>query len=169
MSTITIRPMTFADVDAISRAFTEIGWDKPAAMYHRYLSEQIAGERAVFVAEVEGEFAGYACVVWQSTYPPFAQANIPEIVDLNVLPSYRRRGFASRLMDEAEALIRTRSNVAGIGVGLYADYGPAQRMYIVRGYVPDARGVTYADEIPVPGSLVRIDDNLVLHLTKQIG
>jgi GNAT superfamily N-acetyltransferase len=168
MSTIAIRSLTFADAETISLAFTEIGWDKPVAMYHRYLSEQVAGERQVFVAEFGGEFVGYATVVWVSAYPPFAEAGIPEIVDINVLPKFRRRGVASRLMDEAEAAIRTRSEIAGLGVGLYADYGPAQRLYILRGYVPDGRGVVYTDQVPVPGSLVRIDDNLVLHLTKDL-
>ena len=40
-------------------------------------------------------------------------------------------------MDEAEALIATRASKAGITVGLFDAYGPAQRLYARKGYVPD--------------------------------
>jgi hypothetical protein len=42
-----------------------------------------------------------------------------------VLPDFRRPGIASALMDLAEEYEGARSRIAGIGVGLYADYGPA--------------------------------------------
>jgi hypothetical protein len=45
-------------------------------------------------------------------------------------------------MDSAETAIAERSRVAGIGVGLDASYGAAQRLYARRGYVPDGRGLT---------------------------
>jgi len=44
-------------------------------------------------------------------------------------------------MDQAEQIIAERSDIVGIGVGLYADYGTAQRMYARRGYVPDGHGL----------------------------
>ncbi len=40
------------------------------------------------------------------------------------------------LMDAAEARAAERSAIVGLGVGLYADYGSAQRMYARRGYLP---------------------------------
>lgn len=43
-----------------------------------------------------------------------------------------------------------QSDTIGIGFGLYADYGTAQRMYIKRGFVPDGRGIMYND-MPVVG------------------
>ena len=75
---------------------------------------------------------------------------MPEINDFNVVRSYRRRGIGTALMDEAETLIRERSVEAGIGVGMYADYGPAQRMYVLRGYVPDGLGLTMNHAPPPP-------------------
>jgi hypothetical protein len=58
--------------------------------------------------------------------------------------------------------------VVGIGVGLYADYGAAQVLYVRRGYVPDGQGVTTCD-VPVhPGHSVCVDDNLVLHFLKEL-
>jgi hypothetical protein len=44
-------------------------------------------------------------------------------------------------MDAAEEVARDRGVVAlGITVGLSGEYGPAQRLYALRGYVPDGRG-----------------------------
>ena len=163
-----IRPLQESDIQPIAGAFAALGWDKPASQYARYLAEQEAGERPVLVALLDGEFAGYVTVKWQSLYPPFAAANIPEIADFNVLPQFRRRGIGTALMDEAERLIAQRSPVAGIGVGLIADYGPAQRMYVLRGYVPDGAGVTYFDQ-PV-GYLdpIAADHDLTLQFTKEL-
>jgi len=44
-------------------------------------------------------------------------------------------------MDAAEQLARDRGIATlGITVGLFDDYGPAQRLYARRGYIPDGRG-----------------------------
>ncbi len=71
-------------------------------------------------------------------------------------------------MDRAERLIAGRSDHAGIGVGLYLAYGPAQRLYIKRGYVRDGVGAVCENKPLVPGSTVRVDDDLVLHLIKRL-
>ncbi len=47
------------------------------------------------------------------------------------------------MLDTAEALIAERATAAGLGCGLYADYGPALLLYLKRGYLPDGRGVVY--------------------------
>ena len=54
------------------------------------------------VAQIEDAFAGYLTVVWSSDYAPFKGAGIPEIVDLNVLVKYRRRGIAAALLEAAD-------------------------------------------------------------------
>lgn len=168
-----IRAMHAGDPTVLEAAFAAIGWHKPAFQYERYLAEAARGERLPLVAEVRAAsdawaFAGYVTVVWQSAYEPFRSQSIPEIVDLNVLPEYRRRGVGSRLLDAAEEAIGERSPIAGIGVGLYPDYGPAQRMYVLRGYVPDARGVCY-DGVPVePFAPTVNDDSLNLHFTRRL-
>lgn len=167
-SHLTIRLLERHDVEPIAAAFAAIGWDKPASQYEQYLAEQQANERVVLVALIDGDFAGYVTIVWHSHYPPFAAANIPEVVDFNVLPHYRRRGIGSRLMDEAERRIGARSPVAGIGVGLYPDYGAAQRMYVLRGYIPDGRGVAYDGQQVRPGQAVPVDDSLALFFTKAL-
>ncbi len=62
----------------------------------------------------------------------------------------------------------SRSAVAGIGVGLYAAYGAAQRLYARRGYVPDGRGVVYRNVAVEPGASVTVDDDLVLMMTRRL-
>jgi GNAT superfamily N-acetyltransferase len=164
---LTIRRIQSHDINPIAAAFAAIGWNKPASQYERYLAEQEAGQRIVLVALMDDVFAGYVTIIWQSGYPHFRAENIPEIQDFNVLPHFRRQGIGSRLMDEAEQIIAQRSPVVGIGVGMYADYGTAQRMYVKRGYIPDGRGLFYNGVLVQPGESVPVDDDLVLHFTKR--
>lgn len=164
-----IRTLTKSDPETISMAFKRIGWNKPAAQYRRYLDEQRAGTREVLVATIRGEFVGYITVDWQPNYAPFRNAGYPEIQDLNVLPQYRKRGIGTSLMSRVEALVSERSLTVGIGVGMYPDYGNAQRMYSKRGYVPDGRGLTYKCRILEPMAKTIVDDELVLYFTKTLN
>ena len=167
-----IRPLIREDIVAISKAFNQIGWNKPASLFEGYLKEQEAGERIVWMAHVHEQFAGYITLKWQSGYPSFKAENIPEIMDLNVLPHYRKMGVGSLLLDCAEKEALTKSQIIGIGVGLYAGadggYGAAQRLYIKRGYIPDGKGVTYNYEPTIPGNSYPLDDDLVLWFTKKL-
>jgi GNAT superfamily N-acetyltransferase len=164
-----IRPLRVGDPPLIAAAFAAIGWAKPRAQYERYLAEQEAGERDVFVAWVDDVFAGYVTLSWHPEYPPFRAEAIPVIEDLNVLPAFRRRGIGSALMDAAEAKARSRVATIGIGVGLDPDYGPAQRMYVRRGYVPDGRGITWGNVSVAYRDPVLVDDDLVLWFTRGLS
>jgi GNAT superfamily N-acetyltransferase len=170
-----IRLLQSSDIQPIAAAFAELGWDKPASQYEQYLSEQEAGQRVILVA-FSGlqnlpilEFAGYVTLCWQSHYPPFREANIPEIVDFNVLPKFRRQGIGAALMDEAESRAAAVSPVVGLGVGMTADYGSAQRMYAKRGYIPDGRGLFSGGKPVQYGQFVPVDDDLVLFFTKLLA
>jgi 8-oxo-dGTP pyrophosphatase MutT (NUDIX family) len=134
-----------------------------------YLREQEAGTRDVLVAEVAGHFAGYVTIVWESDYLPFRADGIPEIVDLNVLIRYRRQGIAAALLDKAERRIGKRAPIAGIGVGMTADYGAAQILYVKRGYRPDGRGLAVHGISSQHGDQVTVDDALTLYLTKRVA
>lgn len=163
-----IRLLQERDIGEIASAFVELGWDKPASQYERYLAEQARGERVMLVSFREDNFAGYLTIVWQSGYQPFRMASIPEVVDFNVLPHWRRQGIGTWLMDEAERRISERSPVAGIGVGMDADYGAAQRLYVKRGYIPDGRGLVSHGCHLSHGETVVVDDGLVLYFTKNL-
>jgi len=165
---LVLAPLQSEDIAEIAAAFGALGWNKPASQYERYLREQAEGARHVVVARWNGAFAGYVTIVWCATYEPFAAENIPEVSDFNVLPDFRRRRIGTVLMDEAERRIAARGPVAGIGVGLHHDYGAAQRLYVLRGYVPDARGITAHGRHLNWGDDAKIDDDLVLWLTKRL-
>jgi len=143
-----IRLLEEQDIPQIAEAFQQLGWNKPASRYERYLKEQNLGTRNVYVAFVDVTFAGYITICWKSTYPPFLEAQIPEIVDFNVLPKYRRQG---------------------IGVGMDANYGAAQRLYVLRDYIPDGRGLYSHGHHLKYGEQVTVDDGLALYFTKQLN
>ena len=146
-----------------------MGWPKPEGYFAERLAEARSGRIVVLVAVGEdSRYLGHTLVRWASRYPAFREHDIPEVQDLNVVAQSRRQGVGSMLLDDAERLIAERSPSAGIGVGLYAAYGPAQRLYVRRGYVPDGAGVDYDNEPVAPGSAVRVDDALLLHLIKPL-
>ncbi|WP_329002793.1 GNAT family N-acetyltransferase [Kribbella sp. NBC_00709] len=159
-----IRPLRPDDPAVIATAMNAFELNKTKSQYERYLAEQDAGTRDVLVATVDESYAGYVTVRWVSPY----FETIPEIQDFNVLPPHRRRGIGSALMDAAEAKVADRSPLVGIGVGLYPDYGQAQRMYVRRGYLPDGRGLIYDGRQVPPMETIRNDDSATLMFTKQL-
>lgn len=164
-----IRRLEIGDTLEIVTAFQHLGWNRPASQYEQYLVEQELGTRDVYVAFVEERFAGYLTICWSSSYEPFQSAGIPEIVDFNVLPAFRRRGVGTQLMNRAEIEIAKVSPTAGIGVGMTVDYGAAQRMYALRGYLPDGRGLHYRGYRVRHGETITVDDSLALYLTKLLN
>ncbi len=168
---VVIRACEVVDIPEMLQSFMAIGWDKPPALFEQYLAEQQAGVRNIWIARAQNQFAGYVTLAWQSQYTYFTEQGIPEIMDLNVLPTFRKQGIGAQLLAVAETKAATKSATVGLGVGLYGGidggYGPAQRLYIKHGYLPDGKGVTYAYQPAVPGAQVRLDDDLVLWMTKS--
>lgn len=168
MDRLMIRPLDAMDIEAMAEAFQRVKWSKSAQLMDRYLRAQQAGRRDVLVGWLNDQFAGYLTVLWESSYGAFRDAGIPEINDFNVMPELRQQGIGSRLMDDAERIISERSAYSGIGVGMGADYGPAQRMYVLRGYVPDGRGLM-DNMVPVTyGDKILVSHNLAIYLTRKL-
>ena len=169
---VTCESLSSDHIASMTEAFNQIGWNKPASLFEGYLKEVEQGTRLVWMAHLHDQFAGYVTLNWQSQYESFAAARIPEIMDLNVLPPFRKVGVGSLLLDTAEKEAVTRSDTIGIGVGLYAGadggYGSAQRLYVKRGYIPDGKGLTYNYEPTIPGNSYPLDDDLVLWFTKKL-
>ena len=166
--TVTVRKLILKDCAVIAGSFARQGWDKPVEQYKGYFSDMENDLRHVLVAEENDGFAGYLTVLWASDYESFRRRSLPEITDLNVLIKFRRRGIATRLLEEAEFMIGQRSSAAGIRVGLTGDYGVAQRLYVRRGYIPDGLGLSYRNRPLLFGEEVTVDDDLTLGFIKQV-
>lgn len=165
-----IRKLKSDDIPIIVDSFSKSNWtEKSAEIFERYLREQKVGDRIVWVTYYGREFSGYATLKWESQYGPFQEKKIPEINDLNVLPEFRNLGIGSALMSTCEEKVALKSNIVGIGVGLYSDYGAAQKLYAKRGYVVDGKGITYNYNFVTAGAKYPIDDDLVLWMTKTLS
>lgn len=166
---ILIREFSKTDINTLVNSFARHNWNKPRALFERYFEEQQAKKRQVWIAWLKADLAAYVTLNWHSNYQPFLDNKIPELMDLNVLPPYRRQGIGSQLMDTAEACAAQKSALIGIGVGLYDGYGEAQKLYVKRGYIPDGRGPSYNYCKLEYGQLVTIDDDLVMWFTKKVN
>jgi len=148
--------------------YAEMGWSKPPGYFQSLIDAQETGRISAWVASADDAYVGHVKLVWpvdpSETSSPVSG---PEIQDLAVIPSRRRRGVAALLLDAAETAGFERSSIVRIGVGLHPGYGAAQRLYVRRGYMPDGRGVTYEERVVGEGETVRLDDDLVLHLFKR--
>ncbi|MNF01301.1 hypothetical protein D3C80_2002760 [compost metagenome] len=71
-------------------------------------------------------------------------------------------------MDKSEEIIREQSEISGLGVGLFSDYGAAQSLYVNRGYVPDGKGIFKDGEYLQYSQQVIVDDDLNLFLVKRL-
>ena len=111
----------------------------------------------IILALCNDEFVGWGHLVYKPGYAFFLDNWIPEVQNFDVMPPYRENGVGSRLIDAIEKFAFDTYDVIGIGFGMYADYGTAQRMYVKRGYIPDGRGIMYNNLPVVPGSLVRAE------------
>lgn len=166
---IDIRQADTSDAAWLQAGFdTHMSWAKPSGYFESVCRLQDEHACVLLIATQASTYIGHCKVIWNPYYPHFKTQRIPEIQDLNVRPDYRQQGIATRLLDEAERRISERSDTAGIGFGLYADYGAAQRLYIKRGYIPDGHGIFYADVRVTPGASYPVDDALVLYLTKSL-
>ena len=138
-----IRSMEQSDARIFYDTYLSYGWHPALETYETYYREQENGERVVFIAEYEGRVSGICTLVLNPSEGPWANMGYPEIVDLTVFFHIHRKGIGSRLLDAAEREAFSRSDMVFLAVGLHSGYGPAQRIYVKRGYIPDGSGVWY--------------------------
>jgi len=157
------------DIDEIVSSFKKIGWNKPKSIYESYMKEQLHGIRSVIIAKENKKFCGYVTIKWNTDYPSFNQQKIPEISDLNVLPTFRKNGIGTALIKASENIAKEGGyKRIGLGVDMTADYGDAQRLYIHLGYAPDGHGLHYKNVPLNYGDQATVDDDLVIYLIKSI-
>lgn len=165
-TTCSIRKMQESDIKDLSRGFISQGWPGREEILARYFLEQECGEREVLVAEVEGAVAGYITILPDAKQGPFARM-APELSDFNVFEPFQNQGIGNLLLEEAEKRVRLISDKVTLGVGLHSGYGPAQRLYIKRGYIPDGKGVWYRNQPLEMNDTIQNNDDLVLYLSKK--
>ena len=161
-----IRKMIESDIQYLSQGFINQGWPSREEILTRYFKEQESGEREVLVAEVEGAVAGYITILPCAKQGPFA-GMAPELSDFNVFEPFQNQGIGNLLLEEAEKRVKLISNKVTLGVGLHSGYGPAQRLYIKRGYIPDGSGVWYRNQPLEMNDTIQNNDDLVLYLSKK--
>ena len=71
------------------------------------------------------------------------------------------------MLEEAEKRVKLFSNKVTLGVGLHSGYGPAQRLYIKRDYIPDGSGVWYRNQSLEMNAVCEEIGELVLYLSKR--
>ncbi|MBN2389681.1 MAG: GNAT family N-acetyltransferase [Anaerolineae bacterium] len=155
-------------VDICQAEFEQIGWSKPDGYFAACLEQQDRNELVLYVALDGDHYVGHAKLAWQPDYVHFKEADIPEIQDLNVLPTYRKRGIGTQLIQRCEATAATRCGYIGIGVGLHPGYNAAQRLYSKLGYILDGHGVHYDGVLVEEGQTYPFDNDLIIHFTKVL-
>ena len=165
---IVIRDLRESDAKILTEEEIAQGWDAEIDKFEMRLRDRVEGRAVALAAEWNGNVAGYVNVYPDSKWGAFADRGCAEIVDFAVLEKYRRRGIGGKLMDIAEEIGFSYSDVVYLGVGLHSGYGSAQRMYVKRGYIPDGSGVWYKDRVCEPYRDCCNDDDLVLYLSKRI-
>lgn len=164
---ITIRDMEEADSRNICRA-----QEDESEGNIRYYEKQYGHIRekmcAGLMAVCRGEPAGYVYLYYQCKWGALGNQGYPSVVDLSVLPKFRRRGIGALLMDAAERIASEYSDLVYLDVGLNSQFGSAQRLYARRGYLPDGKGCYYEDKVCETDAPCRNSDELTLCLVKKL-
>lgn len=165
-----IRPLRQQDIEVLGELY--FPWssrEETVTKWTRYLDEQQKGTRTACIIEQQDKIVGYGHLLLASEYPPFKNNGIPEIHDVWIFEEERNKGFGSMLIRHLEQLAKKNEcQKIGIGVGLYRDYGPAQKLYFQMGYCPDGEGISYQCTSVVPGEKYPVDDDLILWLLKRL-
>lgn len=161
---IEIRQALHNDISILYTLYKDIGHKDPG-----YFESCFDKDITIFIASFSSQDCGFVLLNWVPKYKPYKQLNIPEIQDLNVIPTFRNRGAGTALIGHCEEIVRQKNiQDIGISVGLTKAYGPAQRLYAKLGYIPDGQGITYDREGVNHAEIKPIDDNLCLMLMKRV-
>ena len=155
-------------IDELVMSMKAINKPRSKAYYMTFIHQMRHNERRVFVALYKGAVAGYITVILHPGIGPFVGKNIPEIADFNVFPAFRKKGIGNALLDTAEAFAKSVSSYVSLAVGLPASYGPAQRIYIKRGYLPDGSGLWRNDHVMAVHETCDNQNELSLYLIKKL-
>ncbi len=165
---VKIRSMAAEDAITLYDTYSSYGWHPKIETYEKYYTDQQEGKRLVFIAEFQGEVKGQSTLDLHPEEGPWAGKGIPEIVDLTVFFDVHGKGIGSRLLDAAENAASGIADAVYLAVGVHSGYGPAQRIYAKRGYIPDGSGVWYQGKVLEQYAPCVNNDDLVLYMSKKL-
>jgi GNAT superfamily N-acetyltransferase len=120
---VTSRQLQASDVPRIPSTAKGAAWHGGPEKWNSRLAEQEQGQRVVLLVEQDTEVLAYGSLLWNSAYPPFRAASIPEVNDLVVAEGSRQRGVGTQLLRALEqTALAAGFTQIGVGVGLYDDY-----------------------------------------------
>ncbi|MFM2484059.1 GNAT family N-acetyltransferase [Celerinatantimonas yamalensis] len=131
--------------------------------YHQQLLENTES----WIALREQKIIGFICMNWKSDFPPFQEANIPEITTLIVLPEMRNQGVATALISRIELKALRACRRIGIGVSLSPAYQGIQQLCAKRGFSPSSYGLFYRKQPVEHNQQVAISEDLQMYYMKQ--
>lgn len=150
-----IRKIRSRDIQGLADTFSHVDDDYFEMMYLEHIQETQMSFIAVNKHEDEIRYLGYASIAWESNYTQFWRRNIPEITDVYVHESHRRRGFGKMLITACEVAAKhAKHNNIGISVTQSDEFLAAQALYEKLGYQADGFGIS--------------TDNNQLHLLKVL-
>jgi GNAT superfamily N-acetyltransferase len=130
-------------------------------------------ETSFILAYLGDEPIATVTVRWRPNYPPFREAGIPFVQNIEVRYDLRGKGYGGQVLEAVERLIverliGERSSKAGICVALFDDYGPAQRLYAKCGYAPDGRGACHRVTPLKHGVTITLSGDHLIWLVKEL-
>ncbi|HZO89089.1 MAG TPA: GNAT family N-acetyltransferase [Chthonomonadaceae bacterium] len=150
-------------------AVTQTFFSGNRAEVERHFEGHAEGNSSTLLGYDNGELVGILTIRWDCRYPPFRAVGIPFIHYIEIKWERRGQGLGNQLMEYAERFAAQRVGRIGICVGIFDAYGPAQRLYIKRGFVPDGRGVCQGHRPLHEGETVVVDHDLLLWLVKDLS
>lgn len=164
---IKIRKMCYEDILLVCSAGQDES-ESNITYLRRQLDNQEKQECSALLAVYDEVVAGYVFLYYRCRWGALGNCGLPGVVDLIVFEPYRNRGIATALMDAAEEIAGKYSDRVYLEVCLNRDYGPAQRLYAKRGYLPDGKGVYYEGVVCENDAVIRNDDELTICMIKEL-
>lgn len=166
---LTFRVVQPSELAAVKQEVKTAFFSGDEATIEENFQDHANGASTTILGYEAGRLVGIVTIRWHSRYPPFRDRQIPLIQNIEIRYEDRGRGIGDQMMERAEQEIALRSPLAGICVGIFDAYGPAQRLYVKRGFVPDGRGVCNPQTPLQEGQQITVDHDLLLWLVKDVS
>ena len=168
-TTLTFRVVSPQEIAQVKQEVKAAFFSGDEATIEAHFEEHENGDSTTILGYEAGRLVGIVTIRWFSRNPSFRERQIPLIQNIEIRYEDRGRGLGNQMLERTEQEIAKRSPLAGLVVGIFESYGPAQRLYAKRGYIPDGRGVCRQFTPLQEGDVITVDHDLLLWLVKDIS